>query len=59
MTDMMAPICNFNPPLVRREVETGESPETWRLDSSVYTTPNIKDKAEVKDSFSNKVEVKA
>lgn len=58
-TDTMAPICNFNPPLVRREVEIGEPPETWGLDSSVYTTLNIKDKAEVKDSFSNKVEVKA
>lgn len=56
---MMAPIRNFNHPLVRSEVETGESPETWRLDSSVYTILNIKDKAEVKDSFSNKVEVKA
>lgn len=53
------PICNFNPPLVRREVETGESQETRGLDSSVYTTLNIKDKAEVKDSFSNKVEVKS
>lgn len=31
--------------LVKREVETGESPETWGLDRSVYTALKIKDKA--------------